>query len=189
MRRTVGVSPVSAQELPELLDLWVAARVDAGIPAEPAARAGLDGRLAVGLAQPGVTAYLARMGGVAVGYAITSTNHFALATEPEVSIEQLFVASGARRLGVAHALLLSVLGQAEQSGSDLVVSNVPSQSRDANRFCARLGFSSASVRRVTSTSALRRRLVPQSAPAATERVLRRRRSLRRAMAATHARSA
>lgn len=191
MRRTVGVAPVTAEDLPELTDLWVAARIDAGVAPEVAARASADGRLAAGLAHPHVTAYLARLEGTLVGYAITTQNPFALGSEPEVSVEQLYVAQGARRHGVARALLMSVVGEAESLGSDVIVSNVPSQSRDANRFFARLGFSSVSVRRVVATGALRRRLVPQTAPTATEQLLRRRRSLRRSMAAatTRARSA
>jgi GNAT superfamily N-acetyltransferase len=187
MRRTVGVARATAADLPVLTDLWVAARIDAGASPEVAARAGVDGRLELGLAQPNITAYLARLDGLAVGYAITAENLFALGSEPEISIEQLYVAQGARRLGVAHALLSGALTQAEHAGCDVIVSNVPAQSRDANRFFARLGFSSVSIRRVASASALRRRLHPQAAPAA-EQLLRRRRYLRRAVT-TRARSA
>ena len=43
-------------------------------------------------------------------------------------------------------------------GCEQIGCNVPGQHREANRFFARLGFSSQVVRRVTTTGALRRRL-------------------------------
>ncbi|HNV41534.1 MAG TPA: GNAT family N-acetyltransferase, partial [Ornithinibacter sp.] len=73
--------------------------------------------------------------------------------------------------------LAAVLSTAERSGCEVVVSNVPTASRDANRFFARLGFASVITRRVVSTSALRRKLAPESVETGHE-LLRRRRSLR-----------
>ena len=49
------------------------------------------------------------------------------------------------------------------------MSNVPAQSREANRFFARWGFSSVVVRRVVSTSVLRRRLTPARARSSSTR--------------------
>jgi len=89
----------------------------------------------------------------------------------------------ARRHGVAKALIAAVLSTAERAGCELVVSNVPTTSRDANRFFARLGFSSVIVRRIVSTGQLRRKLAPGGLEVGHE-LLRRRRSLRsRAFAA------
>ena len=63
---------------------------------------------------------------------------------------------------------------AERVGAEVIVGNVPAQSREANRFFARLGFGSVIVRRATSTAALRRRLRPGAKPERFEALRRRR---------------
>lgn len=182
-RRTVDVVPVDQDDLRDVTGLWLAARVDSGSSKEAATRCAGDGRLSAALRRPGVQAFIARLDGEPVGYAITTENPFGLSPQAELAIEQLWVGPDARRHGVAKALIAAVLASAERSGCELVVSNVPTTSRDANRFFARLGFSSVIVRRVVSTSQLRRKLSPQTAETGSE-LLRRRRSLRhRAFAA------
>lgn len=160
----------------ELTGLWMTQRVDTGSSPEAAARAVADGRIREALQRPDVRAWVARVDGVGVGFIVTSENPFGLSAHAEVAIDQLFVDRRARRHGVAHALLDAVVGQAERSGTEVIVSNVPTQSRDANRFFARLGFGSVVIRRATSTSALRRRLSPGAKPELLE-TLRRRRTL------------
>lgn len=181
--RGVDVVQVTEELVPELTGLWRAARVDAGTSPEVAERT--EHKLADALKRPDVTAFLARVDAEPVGFVVTSENPFGLSTTPEVAVEQLFVDRGVRRLGVARTLLAAVVGHAERSGCDVIVGNVPAQSRDANRFFARLGFSSVHIRRVVSTSALRRRITPPASAAAAagatagaELVLRRRRRLR-----------
>ena len=144
--------------LREVASLWMTQRVDQGMSPEAATRAAADGRLREALGRADVRAWVARVDGTAVGYAITSENPFGLSTQPEVAIDQIFVDRRARRHGVARALLTTVVAHAERRGSEVIVSNVPAQSREANRFFARWGFSSVVVRRVVSTSVLRRRL-------------------------------
>ena len=75
-------------------------------------------------------------------------------------------------------LLAAVTAYAEKQGCEQIGCNVPSQQRDANRFFARLGFSSQVVRRVTSTSALRRRLSADEPRISLDQILHKRRSLR-----------
>ncbi|GAA4402304.1 hypothetical protein GCM10023168_12700 [Fodinibacter luteus] len=176
-RRTVEVTPVDRDDLRDVTGLWLAARVDSGSSREAATRLVADGRLGWALRRPGVNVFVARLDGEAVGYAITTENPFGLSPQAELAIEQLWVAPAARRHGVAKSLIAAVLSAAERSGCELVVSNVPQASRDANRFFARLGFSSVIVRRVVSTSQLRRKLAPESCETGNE-LLRRRRSLR-----------
>lgn len=176
-RRTVDVVPVDRGDLDDVTGLWLAARVDSGSSKDAASRCVTDGRLSTALLRPGVQAFVARLDGEAVGYAITTENPFGLHPQAELAIEQLWVGPEARRHGIAKALVAAVLSYAERAGCEVVVSNVPTTSRDANRFFARLGFSSVIVRRVVSTSQLRRKLAPESAEAGYE-VLRRRRSLR-----------
>ena len=150
-RRTVDVMPVDRDDLRDVMGLWLAARVDSGSSKEAAGRALTDGRLSTALRRPGVHSFVARMDGEPVGYAIASENPFGLSPQAELAIEQLWVGPDARRHGVA--------------------------SRDANRFFARLGFASVITRRVVSTSALRRKLAPESVETGHE-LLRRHRSLR-----------
>ena len=133
--------------------------------------AGCRGRApAEGLARPDVRAWLARLDGAAVGFIITSENPFGLSLHQEVAIDQLFV----DRFGVmvARALLDAVVDQpsAAAPGHREHVD----ASREANRFFARLGFTSVIVRRVTSTGALRRRLHPEAKPELLEALRRRR---------------
>ena len=183
-RRMVDVSPVDRADLGDVTDLWLAARVDSGSSKEAASRCVTDGRLSTALLRPGVQAFVARLDGEAVGYAIATENPFGLSPQAELAIEQLWVEPGMRRHGVAKALVAAVLSCAERSGCEVVVSNVPTSQRDANRFFARLGFSSTIVRRVVSTTQLRRKLAPESVETGHE-LLRRRRSLRsRAFATT-----
>ena len=178
-RNMVEVSAVRGDDLDDLVGLWLAAKVDAGVPLEVATRFANDGRFVAALERPEVCAHVARLDGRPVGYVMTSENPFGLSPEPEIAVEQLYVDPSARRHGVARSLLCAVVGHAERAGSEVIVSNVPTQSREAHRFFARLGFSSVIVRRVVGTGALRRRLSPQSGVgSAVEHLIRRRRSLR-----------
>ena len=135
--------------LREVSSLWMTQRVDQGMSPEAATRAAADGRLREALGRADVRAWVARVDGTAVGYAITSENPFGLSTQPEVAIDQIFVDRRARRHGVARALLTTVVAHAERRGSEVIVSNVPAQSREANRFFARWGFSSVPPPRCT----------------------------------------
>ncbi len=190
VRRIVDVVPVTEDLLGELVTLWLDSKAEAGHSVEGTARAAAEARLRAAVERPDVRAHLGRIDDVAVGFAITSENLFGLAPTPELAIEQMYVSPDVRHKGVARALLTAVVAHAERGGCDVIVGNVPAQSRDANRFFARLGFSSILVRRVASTTQLRRRLSGEPVSAGLEQVIRRRRSLRsRAVAATRARSA
>lgn len=182
-RSMVEVLPVPRDGLREFVGLWLTSKVESGVALEVATRFANDGRLELALSRPDVFAHVARIDGRPVGYVVTTENPFGLQPEPEIAIELLFVDPASRRHGVARALLTAVASLAERSGSEVVVSNVPTQSREAHRFFARLGFSSVLVRRVVGTSQLRRRLSPQghmghAGQAAVEHLIRRRKSLR-----------
>ena len=66
---------------------------------------------------------------------------------------------------------------AQQLGGPQIISCVPSSSRDANRFFARLGFASVVTERTTTPAALRRRLAGPGLTTVSDAV-RLRRSLR-----------
>ena len=115
-RRTVDVVPVDRDDLRDVTGLWLAARVDSGSSKEAANRCVTDGRLTTALCRPGVQAFVARLDGEAVGYAITTENPFGLSPQAELAIEQLWVGPDARRHGVAKALIAAVLSTAERAG-------------------------------------------------------------------------
>jgi len=143
-------------------------------------RVAAEGRVAVALARDGVRAYLAFVEEQPVGYIVLSRRPLSFLTDSQcVSIEQIFVAREARRSGGARALVTAAAAYADRLGAEQIASSVPSQGREANRFFARLGFSSYVVRRVTTTTALRRKLATgEELHPALDQLLQRRRSLR-----------
>ena len=60
--------------------------------------------------------------------------------------------------GSGKALLAAASRYADRNGCDHLVSAVPAQDRELNRFFARLGFAPETVRRVTSSAVLQRKL-------------------------------
>ena len=179
-RPTFSVRRVSEENEDSFVELWMASRVEAGMSAEVVARVAADGRLTATLHREDVRAYLACNDGRAVGFAIAATSPFSALTEaPCVTIDQLYVAPPARRHGVARHLMSAVALYADSRGCEQIGCNVPAPNREANRFFARLGFSSQVVRRITTVAALRRRLgADEPRHHSLEQLLLRRRSLR-----------
>jgi GNAT superfamily N-acetyltransferase len=171
---------VGEDEQRSFTELWMASRVEAGVSPEVAARAASEGRIAAALQREDVRAYMATSDGQPVGFAVAATSPFsALTDSPCVTIDQLYVAPDSRRHGVARQLMSAVTLYADSRGCDQIGCNVPAQQREANRFFARLGFSSQVVRRITTVAALRRRLgTDEQRHHSIEALLHRRRSLR-----------
>ena len=163
---------------PDFTALWTTAFLETG--ADSATRAASEERVAVALARDDVCAYLAVTEGQPVGYIVLIRRLQSFMNEsPCVSIDQIFVDPAARRGGAARALLSAAATYADRLGADQIACSVSVQGREANRFFARLGFSADVVRRVTTTTALRRRLATGDEPhPALDRLLQRRRSLR-----------
>ncbi|MGH3510056.1 MAG: GNAT family N-acetyltransferase [Nocardioidaceae bacterium] len=109
--------------------------------------------------------------------------------ESTVRVSHLQVMEGFRRHGVGRALLEAVVTWAEEKDTDYVMAAASANSRDANRFMARLGLGQVAVVRAAPVSTLRAKL-PADIPAAARtrsrsaravgQVLAQRRSLRRA---------
>jgi GNAT superfamily N-acetyltransferase len=172
----------------DIAELWAAYRAELGNASEDAARRSLTTRVQGLLARPGIVAYLASDDdGAPVGYVLLSdVCPTPLVEHSTVSIEQLYVVKSLRKQGIARQLLTAATAYADRLGAEQILSNVPSQGREANRFFARLGFTPTVVRRVVPTAVLRRRLSPDQERSSIEQLLRRRRSarLRTAQAAT-----
>jgi GNAT superfamily N-acetyltransferase len=185
-RPAISVRRVDEDQERSFTELWMSSRVESGVGPEVAARAASEGRIAAALRREDVRAYVALADNRAVGYVVAATTPFSALTEaPCVTIDQLYVVPEARRHGVARHLMTALTLYAESRGCDQIGCNVPAQHRDANRFFARLGFSSQMVRRITSVTALRRRLgADEPRQHSMEALLHRRRSLRAKARAT-----
>ena len=132
-----------------------------------------------------MTAFLAFVDDAAVGYVVLKDSLAGPLTDaPCTSIDQLFVSAHlAPSRGGAPAARGRRGAHADRVGAEAIVSHVPSQVRDANRFFARLGFSPTVVRRVTTPAALHRKLAasveaPVLRRVGLEEVIQRRRSAR-----------
>jgi GNAT superfamily N-acetyltransferase len=84
---------------------------------------------------------------------------------PVVQMNHFFVVPSARRCGAGRALLAAATAWAEQRGLDGLGVAVPPDSREANRYFARLGFAPVYVHRVASLTALKR-VLGSAVPAA-----------------------
>jgi GNAT superfamily N-acetyltransferase len=183
-RPQVVVRTVHEADPEPLVHLFVESKVEAGGSPEAALRVVSAGGLAAVLRRPEVTALVAYIDETPVGFALLSDTLAGLfADSPCTAIDQLYVSASWRRHGVARQLVTAAAAHADRVGAESIVSHVPPQVRDANRFFARLGFSPTVVRRVTTPAALHRKLAAtgQSALAGRvglDEVLQRRRSAR-----------
>jgi GNAT superfamily N-acetyltransferase len=107
-----------------------------------------------------------------------------LHTEAAVHTSYLHVHPEHRRRGYARALLDAALTWAEEKDVAHITAITTSNSRDTNRFLARLGLGTAATIRLASTATMRRKLTPevirsQEARRQLGRVLAQRRSIQR----------
>jgi GNAT superfamily N-acetyltransferase len=178
-RSQVNVRKVGRELEPQLTRLWMESRIEAGASPDLASRAASGGRIASALSRKDVRAYLAFADAEPIGYMVLSHSPLpGLTDAPCISIDDLYTAQSARRHGAAHALLSAAAAYAERQGADQISSSVPAQGREANRFFARLGFTSYVVRRITTTASLRRKLAGDAPAQVITEVIQRRRSLR-----------
>jgi GNAT superfamily N-acetyltransferase len=84
-----------------------------------------------------------------------------LHTESAVHTSYLQVHPEHRRRGYAKALLDAALSWAEEKDVTHITAITNSNSRDTNRFLARLGLATAATLRIASTATVRRKLNPE----------------------------
>lgn len=97
--------------------------------------------------------------GEVVGLLVATTEEIgALNPVPALTVSTLIVSPSSRRRGVGRALLAGAVDEAEERGIDSLIASVSGTDRDANRYLARLGFAPLVVRRIATTSMLRRTL-------------------------------
>jgi GNAT superfamily N-acetyltransferase len=182
----MGRSIASVQRVDESLhspfiELWITHRIEGGTTPEAAQRLALDGTLRHALQRNDVAAFIAFVDSRPAGYLVLSDSTRSLLVDsPCVAIDMLYVDPAHRRLGVGRTLLAAASRYADRLGAEHVASLVPAQDRDANRFFARLGFAPETVRRVTKSATLQRKLAGEPRPTrvAIDQVMARRRDLR-----------
>lgn len=107
--------------------------------------------------------------------------------EVSLAVESIYVDPDHRRRGVGHALMSGAVDLAAESGAQHVYAAPIPGARGMQRFFVQLGFGPAAAHRVTSTSALQRKLaqdaagpVRRSGPRGLEDLIARRRQSRAA---------
>jgi predicted N-acetyltransferase YhbS len=163
-RSHVRVRPAELADVSQLLRLVEASDLQLGSPGarqfQADTLANLSERFATILSSDERTVLVAvdDVGDV-VGFVLVSEGDVAAITGvPALQVGHLLVAPGHRRRGVGRALLAAAVHLADQRGIEHVVATAVTGSRDANRYLARLGFAPLVVRRIASTSTLRRTL-------------------------------
>ncbi len=181
-RQAVRVSRVLADDdaaIAHFASVWTQSSVATGHSAEWAQRTVSDGVLQAALERDDVRVYLATGNDEPAGFAVVLDGpRPSLAEQASVWIEQLYVVERCRRSGVSTALLGRIARDAEDAGAGQLVSCVPSQARDVNRYFARLGFAPSVTERTISPGGLLRHLAGDGKDSVAREVVRRRRSLR-----------
>lgn len=189
-RVPVEVRRCTVDDVDEVLALWREARAETDRSNRPVPVEQLRPRLTAALERGEAEVLLARWDARPAGFVLVRIAPLSMLGETlAVHVEQLFVTPELRRHGIARALLSGVVARAERECADQVVTGVPPWARDTHRFFARLGFTPLVVRRTVATGVLRRRLAGESARAAVDDLLSRRRSLRARARLLHRRDA
>ena len=191
-RTVISVRQVDVELHSQFIELWITHRIEAGTTPEAAQRLALDGTLRSALQRNDICAFIAFVDDRPAGYVVLAdSTRSRLVNSPCVSIDMLFVHPELRRSGVGKALLGAAGRHADRQGAEHLASAVPAQNREANRFFARLGFAPETVRRVTSTATLQRKLSGESRGQrySLDQVLQRRRDVRTKAARTANRAA
>ena len=166
----VRVRPATPQDLPALLAFGEELREqvvqgESGRLRGAAGRPAVETRYLEAIADPSRHLVLAVGGkegeleeplGMAL-FTVASAN--ALLDLPAVHMSHAVVSDRHRRRGAGKALVAAATSYAEEQGIDQLIVSVHPQSRDANRFFARLGFAPLAVRRVAPVALVRRRLL------------------------------
>lgn len=194
MRPGIEVGPAEPVDMDGLVRLCLAAREESIVgsqvcSAEPAMLAHQLGALT---AAPGGTVLVARSDGAVVGLLLArllGPNPFT--DDVSLAVEALYVATSHRRRGVGHALMVGAADVAAAAGAEHVYAAPIPGARGMQRFFVQLGFAPAAAHRMTSTSALQRRLALDTTaprrpgPRGLEDLIARRRQSRAGLVATN----
>ena len=185
-RPSVFVRQASRKDAGELLDMWSELReltrtMDRAAPV-PTER-GVHERLDAAEADPNLRILVAELDDQVAGMAVLTHQPYAVLFDTRsVHLHFMHVRPAHRRRGVGHALVAAAAAFAEEVGAEQMMTSTLPQTRDENRFFARLGFSPVVIRRAATVATVRRRLAADAGTVtAVEDLLARRRSMRTRM--------
>ena len=182
-RCPLAIRDARPEDAADLLGLWVHAGRAEQPPARPVEEA--TRALAQIAADPDERMLVGELDGrLVAGLHLRRAPLSPLHTESVVHTSHLVVHPDHRRRGFARAMLDAALSWAEEKDAHHVTAMAMSNSRDTNRFLARLGLGTVWTVRIGSTSAMRRKLTPDPIRARETRrqlgrVLAQRRSVQR----------
>ena len=170
--RPTEVAPVTPPDLDEVAEVCLGARGESSVGPQvcSADRRAIAQQLGSLAAVPGGMVLVARNDGRVVGLLLgrlIGPNPFT--DETNLAVEALYVVPAHRRHGVGHALMSAAAEAAAKVGAVQVYGAPIPGARGMQRFFVRLGFLPAAAHRVTTLSALQRRLT-QDAPRAPRRI-------------------
>lgn len=159
--RPMQVRPAEPADVPELVDLCLAARQESLVGNQVCSpdRDALDRQLRALGGSPGGVLLVARAEGVPVGLLLGRVVGPSPFTDTaSLAVEAVYVAGDQRRRGVGHALMSGAVELAEMAGVEHVYAAPIPGARGMQRFFVQLGFTPAASHRVTTLAALRRKL-------------------------------
>ena len=170
-RGNVHLRPAEEVDVPDLVALTETIDLGRGLfsgrQLAAEARPNLADRLreVVSTGVPSVLVAVDDASDVVVGFVAVSEDELTtIARTPVLHVSHLIVAPKFRKRGIGRTLLAAVVHMADERGVDHVLASASTGSRDANRYLARLGFAPLVLRRLASTSVLRRSLGMAESP-------------------------
>ncbi|WP_149204460.1 GNAT family N-acetyltransferase [Actinotalea subterranea] len=161
MRPGIEVRPAEPADLDDLVALCLTARAESSVGPQVCTADGstLAHQIGALAAAPGGSVLVATADGATVGLLLGRLlGPSPFTDEVSLAVEALYVVPGHRRRGVGHALMTGAADLAAAAHAAHVYAAPIPGARGMQRFFVQLGFAPAAAHRVTSTSALQRRL-------------------------------
>ena len=186
MRPGIEVRPIRPEDMDGLVAVCLTARRETWTGSQVCSSdvTAVTHQLGALTALPGSSVLVARSEDAIVGLLLgraVGPNPFT--EDVSFAVEAVYVEPHHRRHGVGHALMLAAVEVATAAGAEQVFAAPIPGARGMQRFFVRLGFTPAAAYRVTSTTALHRRLSPEgvtrrTGPRGLEELIARRRKSR-----------
>ncbi|NTW39577.1 MAG: GNAT family N-acetyltransferase [Cellulomonadaceae bacterium] len=165
MRLGIEVRPAEPADLDALVALCLTARQESAVGHQVCTsdESALSRQLGALATAPGGMVLVGAVDGVPAGLLlgrIVGPNPFT--DEVSLAVEAVYVGPEHRRRGLGHALMVGAADVAATCGAEHVYAAPIPGARGMQRFLVQLGFAPAAAHRVTSTSALQRRLAQDS---------------------------
>ena len=168
MRPAIEVRPAEPADLADMVRLCLAAREESAVGSQVCSPdpVTIGQQLGALAAAPGGTLLLAISEGGVVGMLLGRVlGPSPFSDDVALAVEALYVDPAHRRRGAGHALMVGAADVASAAGATQVYAAPVPGARGMQRFFVRLGFAPAASHRVTTTTALQRRLSPEGAAA------------------------